>query len=223
MMNNRQDIPLQIPEGILLVDKPKGKTSFSLVHALRKKTGVQKIGHAGTLDPFATGLMVMLIGKKFTRLSDQYLTQEKEYTCTLQLGVATDSYDCTGKITHHSPLVPLLSQIETVLLKFQGTILQIPPMFSAKKIQGKRLYKLARQGLSVERKAVPITLSTTFIHYSYPLLTLHVLCSKGTYIRSLAHDIGQELGSYAHLTELRRIRSGQFSIEEAICGSSLYF
>ena len=166
--------------------------------------------------------MIMLIGKQFTRLSDQYLTQEKEYSCTLHLGITTDSYDCDGKITATQDIIPTLTQIENVLLNFQGEQLQIPPMFSAKKVQGKKLYELARKGISIERKAALVTMTTTLLNYTYPFLQLHVLCSKGTYVRSIAHEIGLQLQCGAHLAELRRLRSGQFSIREAIDGSLLY-
>jgi tRNA pseudouridine55 synthase len=213
---------MNLNEGILLVDKPKGKTSFSLVSALRKKTGIQKIGHAGTLDPFATGLMIMLIGKQFTRLSDQYLTQDKEYQCTVRLGITTDTYDCEGIITETSPIEPSLSDIEHALIQFNGTMSQIPPMFSAKKIKGQKLYELARRGISIERQPVSVTLKTTLISYNYPNLELHIACSKGTYIRSLAYDLGRLLGCGAHLNELRRLKSGAFSIQQAISGALLY-
>lgn len=220
--NNLAAPPMNLNEGILLVDKPKGKTSFSLVSALRKKTGIQKIGHAGTLDPFATGLMIMLIGKQFTRLSDQYLTQDKEYQCTVRLGITTDTYDCEGIITETSPIEPSLSDIEHALIQFNGTMSQIPPMFSAKKIKGQKLYELARRGISIERQPVSVTLKTTLISYNYPNLELHIACSKGTYIRSLAYDLGRLLGCGAHLNELRRLKSGAFSIQQAISGALLY-
>jgi tRNA pseudouridine55 synthase len=210
-------------EGILLVDKPRGKTSFSLVHALRKKTAVQKIGHAGTLDPFATGLMILLIGKSFTRLADAFLGSEKEYEAELTLGVSTDSYDCDGKITATSPITPSKEQITHFLkTRFQGAIEQIPPMFSAKKVQGKPLYKLARKGLEIERKAVQVHVTTTFIDYHYPYLRLHLVCSKGTYVRSIAHDLGHLLGCGAHLSSLRRIRSGSFHISDSLPGHLLF-
>ena len=209
-------------KGVLLVDKPRGKTSFSLVTALRKKTSIQKIGHAGTLDPFATGLMILLIGKEFTRLSDTYLSTEKEYETTLTLGISTDSYDCDGQTTSTSTYVPTLAEIETALLSFQGTIQQIPPMFSAKKIQGKTLYKLARKGIEIPRPQSQVTLKTTLLSYSYPYLFLHIVCSKGTYIRSIAHDLGTLLTCGAHLSELRRLRSGLYHISESIPGDILY-
>lgn len=221
-MNNPAVYLPQIPrEGILLVDKPAGKTSFSLVTALRRLTHISKIGHAGTLDPFATGLMIMLLGK-FTRLSNDYLTEEKEYTCTLLLGQATDSYDCDGKTTSTSTLVPTLDQITAALTSFQGIVQQVPPMFSAKKIQGKKLYELARKGITIERQPVSVHLKTTLLGYTYPTLSLHIVCSKGTYIRSLAHDLGLLLGCGAHLCELRRLRSGSFHVKDSINGDLLY-
>ena len=209
-------------EGILLVDKPKGKTSFSLVGRLRKVLGVQKIGHAGTLDPFATGVMVMLVGKNYTKQSDQFLCSDKEYIAKLLLGVATDSYDVDGRVTESSPLIPTLGDIQERLIHFNGEIEQIPPMFSAKKVEGKKLYELARQGIEIERKPVKVTVHTELLSYEYPHLSIKVAASKGTYIRSLAHDLGQQLGCFAHLIELTRTRSGHFKLEECIDGNVLY-
>ncbi len=209
-------------QGLLLVNKPKGKTSFSLVSALRRLTGVQKIGHAGTLDPFAQGVMILLVGKNFTRCSDQFLNQDKEYLAELTLGVATDSYDSEGTIVSESPYVPTLEQIETALLSFQGTLLQTPPMFSAKKVDGTRLYELARKGISIEREAVSVTMHTELISYDYPRLTLRVSCSKGTYIRSIAHDLGAMLTCGAYLSDLTRTRSGAYLLSECIDGNLLF-
>ncbi len=207
--------------GILPVNKPSGKTSFAMVAILRKVTRIQKIGHAGTLDPFATGVMVMLIGKNFTRLSSQFLNEDKEYRATLQLGVTTDTYDCDGVTIATSPTIPTLEQIENVLLGFQGTILQTPPMFSAKKVGGKKLYELARKGITIEREAVPVTIHTELIRYAYPQLEIHVKCTKGTYIRTLAHEIGIELQCGAHLSGLMRTRSGSYQLEQCCDGSQL--
>jgi tRNA pseudouridine55 synthase len=209
------------PEGILPICKPKSKTSFSLVYILRRLTGIRTIGHAGTLDPFAEGVMLLLIGKKFTTLSNRFLNQDKEYVATLHLGITTDTYDTEGQVLQQSTDVPTLSQIQEALLKFQGTILQVPPMFSAKKVEGKKLYELARKGITIERQAVPVTLHINLIEYSYPYLTLKVQCSKGTYIRSLAYDLGVELGCGAHLCTLTRTRSGAFSLEECCDGARL--
>lgn len=208
-------------EGLLLVNKPRGKTSFSLVSTLRKLLNVRKIGHAGTLDPFATGVMVMLIGKKYTRLSDQMLCQDKEYLAEAFLGIATDTYDCEGQPTSTSPLIPTLDEIESALAHFHGEIDQQPPMYSAKKIQGKKLYELARKGKTIERPSVKVHVSTHLLRYAYPHLTLRISCSKGTYIRSIAHDLGIRLGCGAHLSALQRLRSGTFLLEDCIDGSSL--
>jgi len=208
-------------EGILLVDKPQGRTSFSLIRALRKLTGIRKIGHAGTLDPFATGVMVMLIGRDYTRLSDKLLFQDKEYLAEVNLGVSTDTYDCDGKVVARSKKVPTLEQIEKALEYFQGEIEQIPPMYSAKKVGGKKLYELARKGEEIERKPAIVRVSTTLLTYNYPYLSIKVACSKGTYIRSIAHELGNRLGCGAHLSQLERTRSGQFFIKDCLDGNHL--
>lgn len=202
--------------GILLLDKPRGRTSFSLIPVLRRLARVGTIGHAGTLDPFATGVMVMLLGKPFTQMSQKFLSDEKEYKATLLLGVATDSFDCDGKVVASSERVPEKGEVETCLKKFQGDLLQTPPMFSAKKVAGKKLYELARKGVTIERKPVPVSVTTTLLKYEYPHLELHFVCSKGTYIRSLADEIGKELGSFAHLIELTRLRSGSFQLKDCL-------
>lgn len=209
-------------EGILPVDKEKGKSSFHLVSLLRKKTSIRTIGHAGTLDPFAEGVMVMLIGKKFTRLSNAFLTQDKGYEATLFLGKATDTFDLLGQETFTSSHVPNLADVEKAIASFQGDILQIPPMFSAKKQGGKRLYALARQGIVVPRPPVPVTVDIQLISYEYPYLKLSIQCSKGTYIRSLADDLGKFLATYAHLTSLTRTRSGRFTLADCIKQSALF-
>ena len=202
--------------GILLVDKPLNKSSFYLVYLLRKLTGIQKIGHAGTLDPLATGVMVMLIGKTYTTKSDLFLNDDKEYEVTIQFGSSTTTYDREGDVTASSPLVPTLAEVEQALLTFQGECAQTPPMFSAKKLDGKKLYELARKGVEVERKAEKVTLHTHLVRYNYPDLTLFVRCSKGTYIRSIAQDLGIQLGCYGHVKELVRVRSGRFQLTQCI-------
>jgi tRNA pseudouridine55 synthase len=212
----------ELLEGILLVSKPQGKTSFSLIRALRRLTGIQKIGHAGTLDPFATGVMVCLIGKRYTRLSDKLLSSDKEYLADVYLGVTTDTYDCDGKIVASSKRKPHLESIEKVIGEFQGEIEQIPPMFSAKKIEGKKLYELAREGKSIERSPAKVSVSIELIAYEYPRLQLKVACSKGTYIRSLAHDMGERLGCGAHLCQLKRTRSGSFNLDQCLDGQLLF-
>lgn len=208
--------------GILLIDKPKGNTSFSLIRFLRKRLNIKKIGHAGTLDPFATGVMVFLIGRNFTRLSDRFLNEDKEYVTQVHLGVTTDSFDKDGKITGYSEKLPSLEDIEAAVAKFQGKVMQTPPMFSAKKVNGRKLYELAREGKTIERKPVEVELQTTILNYEYPFLDLKVCCSKGTYIRSIANDLGAMLGCGGHLSQLERVRSGQFTIHDCIRSEQLY-
>ncbi len=209
-------------EGILLIDKPEGKSSFSLVHQLRRLSKIKKIGHSGTLDPFATGLMVLLIGSRFTRQADRFIAAEKEYDCTLFLGKETDSYDCTGSIVESSYLVPSSSEVEAAVAHFQGEIEQLPPMFSAKKVGGRRLYQLARQKITIPRATISVKIKSHILYYQYPILSLNIICSKGTYIRSIAQDMGKLLRCGAHLSSLRRLRSGSFSIKDAIEGAPLY-
>lgn len=208
-------------EGILLVDKERGRTAFYLVKVLRKITGIQKIGHAGILDPFATGVMVMLIGRPYTKISDKFLNDRKEYTATIRLGIATNTFDCDGEITQTSDKIPTLSEIESVIQEFQGTIDQVPPMFSAKKVQGQKLYLLARKGIEIERKPVKVHVETEILDYTYPELKIKVACSKGTYIRSIASEIGEKLGCSGHLITLTRTQSGSFLLKDCIDAKSL--
>ncbi|MEX0961311.1 MAG: tRNA pseudouridine(55) synthase TruB [Simkaniaceae bacterium] len=203
-------------EGLLLLDKPAEKTSFYLVHLLRRLTKIKKIGHSGTLDPFATGLMIMLIGKSATRMQPHFLNDDKEYEVTIKLGEATDTFDRDGKITHTSETVPTIDAIIEELNKFQGQIAQTPPMFSAKKVQGKKLYELARQGIEIEREAKQVRVKTTLLSYAYPHLNLSIACSKGTYIRSIAHELGLHLKSYGYALNLKRTRSGPYSLKNAL-------
>lgn len=208
-------------EGILLINKPAGRTSFSLVAQLRRLSKIKKIGHAGTLDPFATGVMVLLIGRDFTRKSSDFLTCNKAYRATVKLGSSTDSYDLTGTVTASSDVIPEIADVYRVLEKYQGEIQQTPPMFSAKKIGGKKLYELARKGKEIEREAQNVTVQTTLVSYSYPYLVLDVECSKGTYIRSIADDIGKDLKTFGHLEKLTRTKSGSFLLEECVDGNML--
>lgn len=208
-------------EGILLVNKPQGRTSFSLIRSMRKLVYIQKIGHAGTLDPFATGVMVILVGKSMTKYSNLFLFQDKEYVAEVSLGVSTDSYDCDGNVVARCKKKPSLEEILEVLSFFQGEIQQIPPMFSAKKVGGKKLYELARKGLEIAREPIKVQVKTEMIEYNYPYLKLHISCSKGTYIRSIAHELGEKLKCCAHLSCLQRTRSGQFCIQDCIDGTLL--
>ena len=208
-------------EGILLIDKPKDKSSFYLVKRLRHFTKVKKIGHAGTLDPFATGLMILLIGKNYTKQSDLFLHHDKTYETVLHLGFTTESYDKETPIFIFSEKIPSLEEVKEVIESFQGEQYQTPPMFSAKKINGTPLYELARKGQTIERKPCKVNININLLDYNYPFLKLSVTCSKGTYIRSLGNDLGLKLGCGAYLTELRRIRSGNFQIEQSLSLSDI--
>jgi len=208
-------------EGLLLVDKEKGRTAFYLVKILRKISGIQKIGHAGILDPFATGVMVMLVGRPYTRISDTFLNNDKEYVATIKFGEATDTFDCDGTLIQTSDKIPTIAEIESVVAEFQGSIMQVPPMFSAKKVAGQKLYLLARKGIEIERRPVQIEVKTTILDYSYPELKIQVSCSKGTYIRSIASEIGEKLGCFGHLIALQRNRSGSFHLKDCIDAKSL--
>jgi tRNA pseudouridine55 synthase len=203
-------------QGILLINKPKDKSSFYFVSCFRKILGEKKIGHAGTLDPFATGVLVLLVGKKYTRMSNQFLCNEKHYEAQAMFGVKTDTFDLEGQEIAKSSFIPSFEEVQNCLKKFQGEITQIPPMFSAKKIGGKKLYELARKGLDVERKPCKVKVEIELVSYNYPLLTFKVIASKGTYIRSLADDIGSKLGCFAHLVNLKRTYSTPFSIEQCL-------
>ena len=206
---------------IILVDKEDEWTSFDVVKKLRGALRVKKVGHAGTLDPFATGLLIILFGKA-TKTADLYSSQDKTYHCIVKLGSQTDSFDRTGNITNTSDSIPEKDRITEVVNSFIGTQEQLPPMFSAIKVNGKRLYKSARQGIEVERKPRKITInSIDIIKIDNDIIEMVVECSKGTYIRSLADDIGTKLGCYAHLKELRRTQSGYFKIEGAFTVSEL--
>lgn len=207
------------PSGFILINKPVGPTSHTIVNRMRKVTGIKKIGHAGTLDPFASGLLILGIGRPATRNIDKFIKLDKEYQATMKLGQETDTYDRTGRTIYtadaNSPF-PDENRIQRVLEAFTGKQEQTPPMFSAKKIGGKKLYELARKGIEIERKAVEITIfKIQLIEYSYPWLKISVRCSSGTYIRSLAFDIGRCLGNGAYLEELERIKIGAYDIAHA--------
>ena len=206
--------------GILNIDKPAGWTSHDIVAIVRKLTGQRRIGHAGTLDPAATGVLVLCMGLA-TRMVEYVMEGEKMYYATVHLGATTETYDAVGTITPTAAPEAVAAitpaQIEATLQQFTGRIEQVPPMYSAIKQQGQQLYKLARQGIEVERKprSVEIT-SIELLDYTPPVLELRITCSKGTYIRSLAHDIGQALGTGAYLEKLVREASGHFRLEEAV-------
>jgi len=203
-------------EGVLLVDKPTDHTSHDVVARLRGKLKMKRIGHAGTLDPSATGLLVMLVGKA-TKVSQYLMSVEKEYTGTIKLGEVTNTQDADGEVMETRP-VPELSQaeIEAVLATFKGDQYQLPPMYSAIKIDGVPLYKKARKGEEVERELRFIRIMQyDLLRWESPELDFLVRSSKGTYVRTLAHDLGEKLGCGGHLKNLRRTASGDLRIEQA--------
>jgi tRNA pseudouridine55 synthase len=210
-------IPAKEIEGVLLVDKPKGLTSHDVVYRLRRKLQMKKIGHAGTLDPMATGVLVMLIGKA-TRISQYLMSVDKIYEGEATLGVVTDSQDAEGEVMETRP-VPALTEAQAreVMKTFLGDQYQTPPMHSAIKKNGVPLYKLARQGEEVEREPRFIRISAfNLLSFSLPKLTFDLHCTKGTYVRTVAHDLGQKLGCGAHLSALRRTGSGKFKIDQCL-------
>jgi tRNA pseudouridine55 synthase len=204
------------PEGILLVDKPQGITSHDVVAKMRRVFHMKKVGHAGTLDPMATGMLLILIGKA-TKASQYLMSMDKEYTGTVKLGVITDSQDADGEIIEERPVPDLTeAQILAEMKAFLGDQYQTPPMFSAKKINGQKLYKLARQGKTVEREPRVIHISRfDMTKFELPEISFVVGTSKGAYVRTIAHDLGERLGCGGHLNELRRTAVGQFRIEKA--------
>jgi tRNA pseudouridine55 synthase len=204
-------------DGIILIDKGEGKTSFDVVKTIRRLLKVKKVGHAGTLDPFATGLLIILLGQA-TKLSSYIMAGDKVYQATMRLGVETDTQDLNGRVVKRR-LVPEFEPefIRKVALRFVGEIEQAPPMFSAVNYKGKRAYALARKGIKTDlqkRKIKVHSLAITSI--DLPDVTIKVTCSRGTYIRSLAADLGKQLGPGAHLQSLRRLCSGSFSVNDAL-------
>jgi tRNA pseudouridine55 synthase len=204
-------------DGALLIDKPSGPTSHDVVDVIRRRFRIKKVGHCGTLDPAATGLLIIVLGKG-TKLSEKLMSDDKVYEGTIKFGETTDSYDADGELVASLP-VPLmtLEQINESAATFVGDIMQTPPMVSAVKIQGVPLYKLARKGIEVERKARLIHIySFLFSRYEEPIGEFRIACTKGTYVRSLAHELGQKLGCGAHLKSLRRSVSGKFDIKDSM-------
>lgn len=201
---------------VLLIDKPLGWTSFDVVRKLRHLVRIKKIGHAGTLDPLATGLLIVCTGK-FTKRINEFMAQEKEYTGTITLGAVTPSYDLETEPTDHQDIGAItLSLIQQSVKQFTGSILQVPPAHSAIKIKGKRVYELARKGESVILEPRRITISSfEVLRFEEGLVHFKVVCSTGTYIRSLANDLGVALGCGAYLSALRRTRIGSFLVDQA--------
>ena len=209
--------------GFLNVYKPKGKTSHDVVAILRRVTKIKQIGHTGTLDPFAEGVLPICIGKS-TRLIE-YLKDNKAYIGTVQFGKSTDTYDIEGKVVNTSDKKVNLKQISKELDNFKGTISQTPPIYSALKLNGKKLYEYARKGEDVEVKPREVTINKLEViefNEKEQKLKLYIDCSKGTYIRSIANDLGEKLGVYGHLTELKRVKAGDFKIDSAVTLDKLH-
>lgn len=204
-------------DGALLVDKPSGPTSHDVVDAIRRQFRIKKVGHCGTLDPAATGLLIIVLGRG-TKLSERLMADDKVYEGTMKLGESTNSHDADGDLTGSLPVPPItLEELNELAGTFVGDQMQLPPMVSAIKKDGVPLYKLARKGLEVERKERLIHIySFRFAAYDEPLATFRVACTKGTYVRTLAHDLGVKLGCGAHLTSLRRTVSGRFDVADAL-------
>lgn len=200
----------------LVIDKPKGWTSHDVVAKMRGILKERKIGHLGTLDPMATGVLVLAVGREATKQVESLMKAEKEYEVEVELGKRSDTYDAEGKIEEGGPIPDLnLKEIEEILSSFWGKTMQMPPAFSAKKINGQRAYKLARAGKEVQLTAREVSMEGKDVVWDSPFVRFTVTVSSGTYIRSLAHDFGEKLGCGAIMTALRRTRVGDFKIKEA--------
>ncbi|MBP2025496.1 tRNA pseudouridine(55) synthase TruB [Peptoniphilus stercorisuis] len=209
-------------KGILIFNKPKGITSHDVVYILRRKTGIKRIGHTGTLDPLAEGVLPMCIGKA-TKVAEYISADTKEYIARLEFGYETDTYDITGTTTKTTDYIPTIEEVRSILKEFTGEILQEPPMYSALKHNGKKLYELAREGITVERKKRKITISNLEILniISDKEIEIKVNCSSGTYIRSLVRDMGIALNSLCTMTALKRTQVGNYKIEDSITKEEL--
>ncbi|MEA3408213.1 MAG: tRNA pseudouridine(55) synthase TruB [Chloroflexota bacterium] len=205
------------PIGVLNIDKPRGLTSHDVVARIRKIAGLQRVGHAGTLDPLARGVLVVCLGKA-TRLIEYLVDTRKSYVATVEFGIVTDTWDAEGEIIERRKVEPLSPQrIEEALDRFRGTIEQVPPMYSALKHDGQPLYRLARKGIEVQREARSVEIHRLEVReWSPPNLVIDIECSKGTYIRSLAHDLGETVGVGAYLSDLTRTAVGPFCLERAV-------
>jgi len=204
-------------DGAVLIDKPAGPTSHDVVDVIRRRFGIKKVGHCGTLDPNATGLLLIVLGRG-TKLSERLMATDKVYEGTIKFGETTDSYDSDGQLVASLPVPPLtLEMLNQEAELFLGDQMQTPPMVSAVKKDGVPLYKLARKGIEVERKPKLIHIySFKFSQYAEPLGWFRLACTKGTYVRTIAHELGQKLGCGAHLSALRRTVSGRFQVADAI-------
>ncbi len=203
-------------DGAILVDKPVGPTSHDVVDAVRRRFGIKKVGHCGTLDPNATGLLVIVLGKG-TKLAEKLIAEDKVYQGAIKFGETTDTHDADGRVIATAPVPPLdVEKLNAAAAEFVGDIMQTPPMVSAIKKDGVPLYKLARKGIEVERKPRLVHVYRFhFSEYREPYGYFDIACTKGTYVRTLAHDLGQKLGCGAHLAWLKRIASGSFNVADA--------
>ena len=214
---NREEGVKNSVSGVLVVDKPVGLTSHDVVQIIRRGTNIRRAGHTGTLDPRASGVLVILIGPA-VRLSEYVSASDKRYQATIRLGSTTDTFDAEGRITHTAPVGSITEeQFVEALSKFIGEIKQVPPPFSAIKVQGRKAYEMAREGEEVELEPRIIHVySLDLLEWDPPEAVIDVFCSSGTYVRSLANDLGAELGCGAHLIGLRRTKSGRFTLRDAV-------
>ena len=221
-----QDPAALIHAGVYPVDKPAGCTSFSVARRVRRLLNINKVGHAGTLDPFATGLLIVCAGREATRHMARFMSGEKHYAARLKLGLATDTLDTEGRVVAEMPVPALdMAAIRACLSGLTGDIMQKPPAFSALKHEGKPLYRYAREGVIIEKPARPVRVSMLEAlawNEAARELDIAVRCSSGTYVRTLAADIGAGLGTCAHLVALRRLASGHFRVDEALSGEALF-
>ena len=202
--------------GILNIDKPAGMTSHDVVDRVRQISGQRRVGHAGTLDPLATGVLVVCLGQA-TRVAEYLMASDKVYRAQIRLGVSTDTHDAEGQVTATAEVDVGEEEVREALASFAGSIQQVPPMYSALKREGVPLYKLARRGITVEREPRSVEIhDIELLDWNPPLLTIRVQCSPGTYIRALARDLGQKLDCGAHLQSLTRLASGHFTLEKAV-------
>ena len=204
-------------DGAILIDKPAGPTSHDVVDAIRRRFAIKKVGHCGTLDPNATGLLIIVLGRG-TKLSEKLMSDDKTYEGTIKFGETTDSYDADGELIASLPVPPItLEQLNVAAAEFVGDQMQTPPMVSAIKKDGVPLYELARKGVEVAREPRLIHIySFRFSRYEEPLGDFRIACTKGTYVRTIAHELGQKFGCGAHLSELRRTVSGRFDVSGAL-------
>jgi len=206
-------------EGILIVNKPQGWTSFDVVAKIRNLTRVKKVGHSGTLDPMATGVLPIFLGRA-TKSIQHFMSGDKGYMAEMTLGICTDTLDGDGRVTQTKKCKLQIADVEEALKKFVGEIEQVPPMHSAVKVKGKRLYQLARQGVTIKREPRKVTIhSIRLLNYEdggNPKVSFRVMCSKGTYVRQLVSDVGDDLGCGAHLSKLMRTYARPFHITQAL-------